>query len=316
MEGYRILELLGMGSYGRVYRALRKVDGTNVAIKEVDYSRMSEKEKKMLVNEVNILKKLKCKYIVRYIDRFNDIYKKKMFIIMDYCPNGDLQKHIKQISSSNSRVPENEIWQALAELALALKECHCAKDTIIHRDIKPGNIFIDKDKNVKLGDFGLARPLVDGLARTCAGTPLYMSPEVNSGHPYDHKSDIWALGCVIYEMADLSPPFRGYSSENLSLKIRTTNPKRLHPSYSNELNYIICRMLEKDPKKRPSVVEVLDFPRVKLAIKLIELQEERDRIRFDTMLLKDRKDYLSNELTKIKIAEDRMVFRAENFAYN
>ncbi len=103
------------------------------------------------------------------------------------------------------------IWRVLLQVTSALRECHTRKEgKIFHRDLKPSNIFLDKDHNVKLGDFGLSKQLGEDsiYAYTHVGTPYYMAPEqCESECKYDERSDIWGLGCIIYEMACLHPPF-------------------------------------------------------------------------------------------------------------
>lgn len=122
---------------------------------------------------------------------------------------------------------EDEIWSILMKLVLALFECHRRKDkrtVILHRDIKPSNIFLDEFRNPKLGDFGFAKAVVNGeksaYAKTYIGTPFYMSPEQLSESEYNEKSDIWSLGCIVYEMAALIPPFYAENQLSLALKIK------------------------------------------------------------------------------------------------
>lgn len=113
---------------------------------------------------------------------------------------------------SRSFIDEELIWKVLTQIVMALRECHRHKESsgalkpILHRDIKPGNVFLDRDKNVKIGDFGLAKelPSESKFAYTNVGTPFYMSPEMINELRYNEKSDIWAVGCLIYEMAALA----------------------------------------------------------------------------------------------------------------
>ena len=114
------------------------------------------------------------------------------------------------------------MWKVIHQMASALHECHHRpQGKILHRDLKPGNVFLDKDNNVKLGDFGLSRVMGEQslYAKTHVGTPYYMSPEQIGEQRYDHKSDIWSLGCIIYEMASLHPPFQARSHYQLAEKI-------------------------------------------------------------------------------------------------
>ena len=124
---------------------------------------------------------------------------------MEYCDGGDLYSKINR--QRGRLLPERTILNYFSQLCRALQFIHERK--ILHRDIKSQNIFLSKDKKIKLGDFGIAR-IMDGTndyAKTCVGTPYYLSPEVWENRPYNNKSDIWALGCVLYEMTTLKHAF-------------------------------------------------------------------------------------------------------------
>lgn len=107
-------------------------------------------------------------------------------------------------------IPESLLWKIIGQIASALEYCHSRKNKILHWDLKPGNVFLDKYQNMKLGDFGLSRQMGDEsiFAQTHVGTPYYMSPEQIMDQKYNEKSDIWSFGCVIYEIACLHPPFQ------------------------------------------------------------------------------------------------------------
>ena len=177
-----------------------------MARKEINFGKMSEKEKLQLVSEVNILRELKHQNIVRYYERYVDREQCKIYIVMEYCEGGDLGTLIKRYRKESKLLEEDTIWHYFTQISLALHECHTFKHgVILHRDLKPENIFLDANGNIKLGDFGLSRVLgkqVD-LAKTFVGTPYYMSPEQVNESGYDVKSDIWSLGCLLYELCSL-----------------------------------------------------------------------------------------------------------------
>lgn len=148
--------------------------------KELNYTKMSDKEKQMLVSEVNILRELNHTNIVKYYDRIIDRDHSKIFIVMEYCQGGDIATLIRTSRKENKHIPEDMVWSILAQVLLALQACHNRSEgKILHRDLKPGNIFLDADYNVKLGDFGLSKMMGDEsvFAYTHVGTPYYMSPE-------------------------------------------------------------------------------------------------------------------------------------------
>ena len=312
MQDYELIERVGSGSFGKVWKARRKKDDMIVALKRIDYGRMQSKEKQLLINEVNILKSLKNKHIVRYLDRFVEKDKKIINIIMEYCPGGDLQSLITETRAMRGYIQEDQIWLALTELALALKDCHCGEKKILHRDIKPGNIFIDGERHVKLGDFGLARSLTTDFAKTFVGTPYYMCPEIIRKSGYNEECDIWALGCVIYEMAALEPPFRGYSQESLKRSILYSPLKRFSSKYSEALWKICSWMLEKDPRQRPNIMQILNFRNVMITMKTNQTKEKLNDLREHKKELDAKFQKLTERSNDIDKMEQRMNRGIEN----
>ncbi|OHT09043.1 AGC family protein kinase [Tritrichomonas foetus] len=312
MQDYQLLDRIGSGSFGKVWKALRKSDNKIVALKKVDYSRMGYTEKQFLVNEVNILRKLQNEHVVRYLDRIVEKDKKIINIVMEYCPGGDLQSFIRKTRADRSYIDEDQIWLSLTELALALKDCHCGDEKILHRDIKPGNIFIDDAGHVKLGDFGLARSLTTDFAKTFVGTPYYMCPEITKNNCYNEECDIWALGCVIYEMAALEPPFKGYNQESLKRNILNSPVTRFSSRYSDALWKVVSWMLEKDPRRRPNVMQILKFRNVALTVKLNKVRKELSNVREASAELKEKFGKLQEKSRNMDMLEARLRRGAEN----
>ena len=176
--------------------------------------------------------------------------------MMDYCEGGDLFKRIN--AQKGILFQEDQILDWFVQICLALKHVHDRK--ILHRDIKSQNIFLTKDGTVQLGDFGIARVLNSTveLARTCIGTPYYLSPEICENKPYNNKSDIWALGCVLYEMCTLKHAFEAGNMKNLVLKIISGSfpPVSLH--YSYDLRSLLSQLFKRNPRDRPSVNSILE----------------------------------------------------------
>ncbi|XP_076612481.1 serine/threonine-protein kinase Nek2 [Chaetodon auriga] len=262
VEDYEVLYTIGSGSYGRCQKIRRKADGKILVWKELDYGTMAESEKQMLVSEVNLLRELKHPNIVRYYDRIIDRTNTTLYIVMEHCEGGDLSSLITRCIKERRYLEEQFILRVMAQLTLALKECHRRSDgraTVLHRDLKPANIFLDIRQNVKLGDFGLARILNHdtSFAKTFVGTPYYMSPEQINRMSYNEKSDIWSLGCLLYELCALSPPFTAYNQKDLAEKIREGKYKRIPYRYSEELNTLLSKMLNLKDYLRPSVESIL-----------------------------------------------------------
>ncbi|XP_053315056.1 serine/threonine-protein kinase Nek2 [Spea bombifrons] len=265
VEDYEVLYTIGSGSYGKCQKIRRKSDGKVLVWKELDYGTMTEAEKQMLVSEVNLLRELKHPNIVRYYDRIIDRTNTTLYIVMEYCEGGDLASLIAKCTKDRQYLEEEFILRVFGQLALALKDCHRRGDgghTVLHRDLKPANIFLDAKKNVKVGDFGLARILHHdtSFAKTFVGTPYYMSPEQMNRMSYNEKSDIWSLGCLMYELCALSPPFTAYNQKELAEKIREGKFRRIPYRYSEELNRIITTMLNLKDYLRPSIEEILQHP--------------------------------------------------------
>ncbi|KAI3648025.1 hypothetical protein MP228_008246 [Amoeboaphelidium protococcarum] len=287
MEKYEPLNVIGKGSFGVIRKCRRKSDGQCLVWKEIDYRKMSTNEKKQLVSEVNVLRELKHPNIVRYHERIVDKENCLIFIVMEFCEGGDLSKLISSYKRELKLVPEDLVWDILSQLVEALFECHYGhrqtRGIIIHRDIKPENVFIGKNFQVKLGDFGLCK-LIGGdlscdFAKTYVGTPFYMSPEIVNESAYDQGSDIWALGCLIYELCALRPPFEARSQSQLNVKIKSGDIQRIPHFYSDGLNEVIESMIQVDSQKRPSAAEMRQHPQIVLARKERSLMDREQVLR-------------------------------------
>eukprot|EP00397_Hematodinium_sp_SG-2012_P020575 GEMP01021207.1.p1 GENE.GEMP01021207.1~~GEMP01021207.1.p1 ORF type:complete len:722 (+),score=169.85 GEMP01021207.1:100-2265(+) len=258
LSDYRVLQTLGKGSFGTVSKIMRIADREALVWKEVGYQQMNDRDKSQLVREVNLLKDLKHPHIVRYVDRIVDKASMRLFIVMSYCVNGDLDQVLKRHAKKKEYMSEDTILGIFSQLVDAVACCHSRKPKIIHRDIKPSNVFLDEKKRVKLGDFGLARILEEGhLASTNVGTPYYQSPEILMGQDYDDKSDIWALGCILYELAMLEIPFQATSYQALTTLVQKGTYRPVALSYGPDLRHLVHWTLRKDPSERPTAEELV-----------------------------------------------------------
>ena len=273
MENYEFVCQIGKGNFGRISKIIRKSDKKALIWKELDYGQMSEKEKEQIVSEVNILRELKHPNIVRYYDRIIDKKHSRIYIIMEYCEGGDLNQLIKRCKKTGEFIAEDIIWKIFTQVLLAIHVIHNHKEgKILHRDIKPSNIFLDKDNNVKLGDFGLSRELSDQskFAYSHVGTPYYMSPEQIDETKYNEKSDIWSLGCFLYELTTFHPPFEAKNQIMLAMRIKSGKVEKINKRYSEELWRVITWMLTVNYNNRPSSEDLLNIPEV-----CIRLREKR-----------------------------------------
>ena len=260
LHHYTVLHPIGNGTFGRVSLIRRLSDHSLFVWKELSYGSMTEKEKAQLVAEVNILRDLHHRHIVRYHDRIIDRPHRRIFIVMEYCKGGDLSTLIKAAHRQHSPLPLPFILRILSQTSAALQHCH--SHSTLHRDLKPHNVFLDQHGHVKLGDFGLARVLSSSAscAATHAGTPYYMAPEQVRGVGVGVKSDVWGLGCLVYEMCALQPPFQAGNALQLARRIERgewdEEPVR---RYGEDMVRAVRGMLAVEISQRWSVEDVLAF---------------------------------------------------------
>lgn len=196
------------------------------------------------------------------------------------------------------------------QVTLALQACHRRPaGKIMHRDVKPGNIFLDGDMNVKLGDFGLSKIMSDQslYAYTHVGTPYYMSPEQINEGKYNEKSDIWSAGCLLYEMTTLYPPFKASNHKQLYARITEGKFERVPQKYSQELQFLIHCMLNVDYRKRPSVDDILALPHV-------GLRSKEKTLRDGLSSLKRREEELKLREGKAMLLKEKLVKREHEMA--
>ena len=265
-DEYEFIENIGQGMYGRVYKAKNKIENKYYAIKRLNFKDINEKEKKQINNEVSCIKKLKHPNIISYKDSFND--EDNYFnIVTTFCEGGDIYNKIQK--QNGEYFSEEQIMNWAVQILLGLDYIH--KNDIIHRDIKPQNIFIKNHHIICIGDFGIAKIITQIQTQTMTsiiGTPLYMSPEsFNDPHSKYFESDIWSVGCCLYEICNLKHAFGADRWELVFNKVRTGKHQPVNKKYSNELRDIIDSMLNVKPINRPTIPKLLknNFIRPKAA---------------------------------------------------
>ena len=248
---YRIDSLLGEGGMGKVYRALDAELGRTVALKLVRPELAGDPASmERLKQEILLASRVSHKNILRIHD-LGDVGGLK-FISMAYVDGKDLH----QIIATEGKLPVPRAVEFTRQLCLALEAAHA--EGVIHRDLKPQNVLVDKEDHVFVSDFGLAKTLevhasMMTSAGEVAGTPRYMSPEQVESKPIDHRTDIYSLGLILYEMVTGDLPFESESVlQAMYQRVTLTprNPKTVNPDLPDYLAGIILRCLEKDPDQR------------------------------------------------------------------
>ena len=264
MDDFQVISKLGEGAYSTVYKVKRIIDGNIYALKKVKILKLSEKEKENALNEVRILASIKSNFVVSYKEAFFDEKDNTLCIIMEFADSGDLYQKIVQHKKSAIFFEEYEIWRIFIQLVKGLKSLHDLK--ILHRDMKSANVFLFSNGSAKLGDLNVSKVVKKGLGYTQTGTPYYASPEVWKDKPYDNKSDVWSLGCVLYEMITLRPPFRAKNMEGLYQKVIKGQYNKIPEKFSDDLFKVVQFLLQVNPNKRPSCEEILNYPVVQKRI--------------------------------------------------
>ena len=308
MDGFQILSKIGEGSYSTVLKVKRIKDGNIYALKRVKFRKLSDKEKENALNEIRILASVKDKHVISYKEAFFDEKDSSLGIVMEYADKGDLFQAISERKKTKDYFTEQEIWKAFIQLLKGLKALHDFK--ILHRDIKSANVFLFDGGICKLGDLNVSKVARKGLSYTQTGTPYYASPEVWEEKPYDSKSDIWSLGCVIYEMITFRPPFQAQSMEELYRKVMRGIYPKIPSRYSEDLSDAIKLMIQVEPGARPTCEELLKMPMIYKRIeffndtKSFDLDEEKsENLNKQLQLLKtitvpNRLENLSKNLPK------------------
>ena len=276
MNNFELISKLGEGSYSTVYKVRRKADLKMYALKKVKLKNLSEKEKQNALNEIRILASIKSDHIITYKEAFIEEKEKILCLVTEFANKGDLFQKITYFKQMQKSFEEKDIWNIFIQILQGLKCLH--DHNILHRDLKSANIFLFNNNLAKIGDLNVSKVTKNGIGHTQTGTPYYASPEVWNDESYTNKSDIWSLGCVLYEMICLTPPFKAESMDGLYHKIIKGKYNKIPEKYSKELNEILKLLFNENPKERPSCDELLKNSIIK---NKIEFFEENNKFKDD-----------------------------------
>ncbi|XP_076845391.1 serine/threonine-protein kinase Nek4 [Brachyhypopomus gauderio] len=294
MENYFFIRVVGKGSYGEVNLVKHKSDRKQYVIKKLNLRTSSKRERRAAEQEAQLLSQLKHPNIVTYRESWEG-EDCQLYIVMGFCEGGDLYHRLKQ--QKGELLPERQVVEWFVQIAMALQYLH--EKHILHRDLKTQNIFLTKTNIIKVGDLGIARVLENqnDMASTLIGTPYYMSPELFSNKPYNYKSDIWALGCCVYEMATLKHAFNAKDMNSLAYRIVEGKLPQMPSRYDPQLGELIKRMLCKRAEDRPDVKHILRQPYIKQQISIfLEATKEKTA--------KSRKKVLKSRVTGSSVSAD------------
>ncbi|KAI5707137.1 hypothetical protein M8J75_014935 [Diaphorina citri] len=251
---YEIQEQIGKGGFATVFRAKNYKKNQDVAVKVINWQLMKERKfEEKVLQEIEIHSKLCHPNVIKLLDHFS--YSDNIYLVLELCENDTVKRYLDE----NGRLSEREARDLLEQIVHGL--LYLQSQNIVHRDIKPDNLLLTKDMQVKIADFGLAAQLStpDDKHMTMCGTPNYISPEVATRSSHGLEADCWALGCILYALLVGSPPFDSGSAKNTVTQVVMKNPK-IPPHISRSASELIQNLLQKDPTRRMKLNDVLRHP--------------------------------------------------------
>ena len=325
-ERYQIIEELGKGGMGRVYKAYDTKIKEKIALKLIRPEIAKDKKTiERFSNELRLARKVRHKNICGMFDLGEEIG--THFITMEYIPGEDLRSLVRRIG----QLPIRKSISIAKQICEGLDEAH--RLGVVHRDLKSNNIMIDKEGNVRIMDFGIARSLeANGItgAGVMIGTPEYMSPEQVEGKEVDQRSDIYSLGVILYEMLTGRVPFKGETALSIAMKHKSEapqNPRWLNDQIPDRLSRLVLMCLEKNRERRYESAQFLLSALKNIDEKKIHIDHKEEKkasiavLPFTNMSADSEQEYfcdgmteeIINSLTHIK--DLRVIARTSSFAF-
>ncbi|TKR59517.1 hypothetical protein L596_029177 [Steinernema carpocapsae] len=257
MDRYERIQVIGRGAHGICHLCRRRDDPNRqkVVVKTVSLEGLGKKDEDAIMGEVKVLKMLRHPNIIRFHEHFRN--EGALNIVMHYAEGGTLEKLIHE---QKTPFQENRVMYYFTQVAMALDFMHSKQ--ILHRDLKTQNILLNRRQSiVMLSDFGISKQLtMRSVASTVVGTPNYLSPEICEGRSYNQKSDIWSLGCVLFELVELRRAFEGENISVIVLKVTKGSHNPISERVPKPIKGLIEKMLSLNEKDRPNIKDLLTEP--------------------------------------------------------
>ena len=262
LKDFTFLKILETYRNVSIFKIKSKKEGIIYILKNIRLQLLNKNEKQKAINEIKLLSSLKHPNIIEFKKAFLDKRSNSLNIISTYGNNGDLRNKILYASKNEMYMEENIIWNVLTQILQGLNYMH--KKGIIYTNLNTENIYLTKIRLIKITNFFLNNSSNNNnYDLNQLKVPLYTAPEILNKKPYDYKCDIWSVGCIIYEFASLSSPFKGNDAQSLYNNIMNGTYKQIPDFYSENLKSIINKMLSIEPSKRPSIDELLNSENIK-----------------------------------------------------
>ena len=260
-KAYEKIQHLGRGAYATVDLVNYKVTGELRALKRINLQFLNEKERRNAENEAILMKVLVAPTIIQFYEQI--VEEHYLIIAMEYAPHGALSERLQEIRNQGKKVSNEQLLAWLSQILIALMVMHSKH--VLHRDLKTQNLFLSEHDIIKVGDLGIAKSLNSSMemAQSVAGTPYNMAPEIIRGESYGPKTDIWSLGCVMYEIATFRRPFEAPDVQKLFDVILNKDYAPLPDYVDINTKLLISQMLNKDPAKRPTVWDMANSPMIR-----------------------------------------------------
>jgi len=274
MDNYEVLLFISRGSFGKVYKVKSKLTNNIHALKKIDLNMTDKYQKESIITELKILAFHDNPYLLGVTDIF--VENSELHIITPFANRIDIGNYIKQYNKKHLKINEMKIWKILCQMLLSIDYLH--NYSIIHRDIKAKNVLFCENYEILIGDFGVSKILSPTKIHTNTqiGTPYYLSPEMVKGGRYTVATDIWAIGCVLYELMFGSVPYQANNIYQLYMKIKNNMIIIPSTTYSDDLKLILKDLLTKNEYTRPSIKNLLSRNSIKEKIRYFGLVSNKN----------------------------------------